>query len=165
MNLSPMTANPAGSFSFPCKTFFRFLNVFPVIMRISIWLSIQTRQHSVSVYIQGNSNIFFLIIKITGICLRKISPFPQALLPRFQKNEEKKLSYERFIKKRMPFLFPSIRKYINRLSILCLKIKKVILNCQKILLLPVKCRKNIVCMYCSLSVRKNCKLPSIPFII
>lgn len=82
---------PCGRFSFPCKTFFRFLNVFPVIMRISIWLSIQTRQHSVSVYIQGNSNIFFLIIKITGICLMKISPFPQALLPRFQKNEEKKL--------------------------------------------------------------------------
>ena len=65
----------------------------------------------------------------------------------------------------MPFLFPSIRKYKNRHSVLCLKIKKVILNCQKILLLPVKCRKNIVCMYCSLSGRKNCELSFLLFII
>lgn len=110
MNLSPMTANPAGRFSSPCKTFFRFLNVFPVIMRISIWLSIQTRQHSVSVYIQGNSNIFFLIIKITGICLRKISPFPQALLPRFQKNEEKKLPQEPAIKKKNAIFVPQYQE-------------------------------------------------------
>lgn len=148
---------PCRRFSFPCKTFFRFLNVFPVIMRISIWLSIQTRQHSVSVYIQGNSNIFFLIIKITGICLRKISPFPQAFFASIPKERRKKLPQEPAIKKNAIFVpqYQEIQKPAFRLMF---KDKKVILNCQKILLLPVKCRKNIVCMYCSLSGRKivNC---------
>lgn len=59
MNLSPMTANPAGRFSFPCKTFFRFLNVFPVIYE-DFHLVVDTDQTTLCVRLYTGELKYFL---------------------------------------------------------------------------------------------------------
>ena len=170
-NVTSICANESVSYDGkPCREIlFSMQNIFPVPKRVSchyedFHLVVDTDQTTLCVRLYtGELKYFLSDYKNYWYLPEEDLAIPSSLAASIPK--EKKLPQEPAIKKRMPFLFPSIRKYKNRHSVLCLKIKKVILNCQKILLLPVKCRKNIVCMYCSLSVRKNCKLPSIPFII
>ena len=164
MNLSPMTANLAGDSSFPCKTFFRFLNVFPVIMRISIWLSIQTRQHSVSVYIQGELKYFLSDYKITGIWPEEDLAIPSSLAASIPKNEEK-LPQETYRYKNAG-LCSQYQEIQNRHSILCLKIKSYFELSEDFIISSEMQKEYCMHVLAVLSVRKTVKiLPSIPFII
>lgn len=172
-NVTSICANESVSYDGkPCREIlFSMQNIFPVPKRVSchyedFHLVVDTDQTTLCVRLYtGELKYFLSDYKNYWYLPEEDLAIPSSLAASIPKERRKKLPQEPAIKKRMPFLFPSIRKYKNRHSVLCLKIKKVILNCQKILLLPVKCRKNIVCMYCSLSGRKNCELSFLLFII
>ena len=132
-NVTSICANESVSYDGkPCREIlFSMQNIFPVPKRVSchyedFHLVVDTDQTTLCVRLYtGELKYFLSDYKNYWYLPEEDLAIPSSLAASIPKERRKKATAGTCYKKRMPFLFPSIRKYKNRHSVLCLKIKKL----------------------------------------